>query len=92
MGADRIEPARKRLQLGLDRRFYHSRDNMATLLEEFSKEIPRLIQREQLVERVGARLTEMLSLPGVASYVTVGREDEREFEMVAFSASVRSAG
>ncbi len=67
-------PARARAQQSLDHRFYHSRDNMAALIEEFSKEIPRLIQRDQLLEKVGRRLVDVLNLPGMAVYL-VGTED-----------------
>ena len=76
-------PLRVWLQRNLDRRFYHSRDNMATLLEEFSREIPRLIQREALVTRVGTRLTESLSLPGVAVYLARTDISDRHFDLVA---------
>ncbi len=62
-------PARSRTQQALDHRFYHSRDNMAALIEEFSKEIPRLIQRDQLLEKVGRRLLDVLDLPGMAVYL-----------------------
>ena len=46
----------------------------ATLIEEFSQEIPRLIQREALLERVGRRLCVVLDLPGLAMYLTVRRQ------------------
>ena len=61
--------ARSRVQRALDHRFYHSRDNMAALIEEFSKEIPRLIQRDQMLKRVGQRLVDVLDLPGLAVYL-----------------------
>jgi len=62
-------PVRTRLQQSLDRRFYHSRDNMASLIEEFSREIPRLIQRDALLKKIGTRLTDLLDLPGMAVYL-----------------------
>ncbi len=68
-------PLRARLQNNLDRGFYHSRDNMTALIEEFSKEIPRLIQKTQLLDRVGTRLCEVLELPGMAVYLS-GAEDQ----------------
>lgn len=72
-------PVRARLQRSLDRGFYRSRDNMAGLLEEFSKEIPRLMQREALLQRVGARLVEVLGLPGMAVYLAHGGEEAGGF-------------
>ena len=72
-------PARSGLQRALDRRFYHSRDNLATLIEEFSKEIPRLIQRDTLLQKVGRRLTAVLNLPGMAIYLADGETQNREF-------------
>ncbi|MCP4574410.1 MAG: SpoIIE family protein phosphatase [bacterium] len=72
-------PARARLQRSLDLGFYRSRDNMAGLLEEFSKEIPRLLQREALLQRVGGRLVEVLGLPGMAVYLVDGNDDDGVF-------------
>jgi serine phosphatase RsbU (regulator of sigma subunit) len=74
-------PIRSRLQKNLDRGFYHSRDNMTALIEEFSKEIPRLIQKTQLLDRVGHRLCEVLQLPGMAIYLARGDEPEARFEL-----------
>ena len=74
-------PVRSRLQANLDRGFYHSRDNMTTLIEEFSKEIPRLIQKTQLLEKVGHRLCEVLSLPGMAIYLAVGDGQVQRFQL-----------
>ncbi len=65
-------PLRSGLQRSLDRRYFHSRENMAGFLEELSKEIPRLIQRDALVNRVGGRLCEVLSLPSLAIYLAGG--------------------
>jgi serine phosphatase RsbU (regulator of sigma subunit) len=75
-------PVRTRIQQALDRRFYHSRDNMAALIEEFSKEIPRLIQRDQLLERVGRRLLEVLSLPGMGVYLVDPADGFPTFELM----------
>ncbi|MEN8008262.1 MAG: SpoIIE family protein phosphatase [Candidatus Krumholzibacteriota bacterium] len=76
-------PARARAQIALDRRFYHSRDNMASLIEEFSKEIPRLIQRDQLLDKVGRRLRDVLDLPGMAVYLVDPAEEFPTFDLVA---------
>jgi serine phosphatase RsbU (regulator of sigma subunit) len=75
-------PARSRAQQALDNRFYHSRDNMAALIEEFSKEIPRLIQRDQLLQKVGRRLRDVLDLPGMAVYLVDSEEGFPTFDMV----------
>jgi len=77
-------PVRVRLQHDLDRRFYHSRDNMAALIEEFSKEIPRLIQKETLLTRVGERLVSVLGLPGMAVYLAAGETGFPSFELTGF--------
>lgn len=62
-------PLRRQLQRALDARFFSSRDNLALLIEEFSKEIPRLIQREAMLRWVGARLQAVLDLPSLAVYL-----------------------
>jgi serine phosphatase RsbU (regulator of sigma subunit) len=72
-------PGRQALQRNIDQRFFLARDNLAALLEEFSKEIPRLIQREVLLERVGRRLCAVLSLPGMAFYLAEGEHGDRHF-------------
>ncbi len=72
-------PARSQIQGFLDNRFYHSRDNMAQLIEEFSKEIPRLIQREALSKWVGTRLCDVLQLHEMAIYLADGDADETDF-------------
>ncbi len=77
-------PVRLRLQQNLDDRFYHSRDNMAALIEEFSKEIPRLIQKETLLNRVGERLVEVLGLPGMAVYLADSETEFPAFELTGF--------
>jgi len=75
-------PARSRAQHALDHRFFHSRDNMAALIEEFSKEIPRLIQRDQLLDKIGRRLRDVLDLPGMAVYLVDAEEGFPTFDMV----------
>jgi len=77
-------PLRARLQHNLDFRFYHSRDNMASLIEEFSKEIPRLIQRDTLLRKVGERLRDVLDLPGMAVFLKQGEKDLHAFGLVGF--------
>lgn len=82
-------PLRSRLQKNLDRGFYHSRDNMTALIEEFSKEIPRLIQQTQLLDRVSTRLCEVLQLPDMAVYLAGGENQETSFTLVG---AVRGPG
>ncbi len=77
-------PARSQAQKSLDHRFYHSRDNMAALIEEFSKEIPRLIQRDQLLEKVGRRLRDVLDLPGMAVYLVDPADGFPTFDLAGF--------
>lgn len=62
-------PVRRQAQRALDTRFFHSRDNLGLLIEEFSKEIPRLFQREIMLRWVGTRLQAVLGLPSLAVYV-----------------------
>jgi len=67
--AGSLWPVRRRLQQKLDTGFYHARDNMTSLIGEFSREIPRIIKREELLDRVGGRLCEVLNLPGLVVYL-----------------------
>jgi sigma-B regulation protein RsbU (phosphoserine phosphatase) len=69
-------PLRARLQAGIDRRFFRARDELGTVLQEFSREIPRLIQRDALLERVGQRLCEVLDLSTLGIYLRGGRGQE----------------
>ncbi|MCP4292301.1 MAG: SpoIIE family protein phosphatase [bacterium] len=62
-------PIRQKVQSKLDSGFHHARDNMAALIEEFSKDIPRIIIRDELLTRVGGRLCEVLELPGMVVYL-----------------------
>lgn len=61
--------ARNRLQDLIDRRFFRTRSHLASALQEFSREIPRLIQRDLLLQSVGARLCRLLDLARLAVYV-----------------------
>ncbi|MFO7652195.1 MAG: SpoIIE family protein phosphatase [Candidatus Krumholzibacteriia bacterium] len=62
-------PVRARLQAVLERRFYRSRTALGEVLEEIGREIPRIIQREQLFARVGERLTTVLEIPCIAFFL-----------------------
>jgi len=58
-------PLRNHLQRELENRLYRSRTNLAVLLEQFSREIPGLIQRQALLERVGTGLRDALEVPAL---------------------------
>lgn len=77
-------PIRSRMQGHLDRGFYHSRDNMTNLIEEFSKDIPRLIQKTQLLDKVGHRLCEVLQLPGMSFYIANSGDKDTQFSLAGF--------
>jgi sigma-B regulation protein RsbU (phosphoserine phosphatase) len=66
-------PMRSRVQGLVDRRFFRARDDLGTALQEFSKEIPRLIQRDALLDRVGSRLCHILELPYLGVYLRGSR-------------------
>ncbi len=74
-------PLRRQVQGVIDRRFYHSRDNMTSLIQEFTREIPRFIQRDELLQMIGERLCRALQLPGMGAYVPVPGEEGFEFEL-----------
>jgi len=61
-------PVRLHLQGILDRRFFRSRQNLAGALQEFSQEIPQIIQQEELIDRIGGRLCILLDIPMLAVY------------------------
>jgi serine phosphatase RsbU (regulator of sigma subunit) len=77
-------PIRSRLQRELDHRFYHARDNMTSLIEEFSKDIPRLIQRTQLLDSVGKRLCQALYLPNMSFYLSGHEGKDTSFQLAGF--------
>ncbi len=62
-------PVRNRVQRMVDRRYFRSRENLAAMLEQFSKEIPQLINRDTLLENVGSRLCDFLDLPALGVYL-----------------------
>jgi len=67
--AGALWPLRTRLQRELESRLYRSRANLAALLEQFSREIPGLIQQQLLLDRVGNGLREALEVPALWVYV-----------------------
>jgi len=68
LAAASLWPVRTHLQGLLDARFFRSRGNLAVAMREFSQDIPRLIQFDQLVDRIGTRLCALLDLPKLAVY------------------------
>ncbi len=71
-------PLRQRLQSRLDKGFYHARDNMTALIEGFSRDIPRIIKRDELLTTIGGRLCDVLQLPGMVVYLA--GQDKTVFE------------
>ena len=63
-----IWPLRAQIQGHLDRRFFRSKGNLASALQEFGQDIPRLIKLETLIDRIGRRLCVLLDVPKVAVY------------------------
>ncbi|MBK8165672.1 MAG: SpoIIE family protein phosphatase [bacterium] len=78
-------PVRRQAQRALDVRFYHSRDNLAALIEEFSKEVPRLFHREIMLRWVGSRLQTVLDLPSLAVYVVTPGGDGTAYARVSLT-------
>jgi sigma-B regulation protein RsbU (phosphoserine phosphatase) len=72
-------PVRNRLQRDLEARLYRSRANLATLLEEFSREIPGLIQQQPLLDRVGRGLKDALDVNGLWFYLPGGEATEHQW-------------
>ena len=68
LAAAALWPGRIHLQGQLDHRFFRSRGNLAVAMSEFSQDIPRFIQFDALIGRIGTRLCELLDLPKVAIY------------------------
>ncbi len=73
-----IWPLRQRQQSRLDSSFYHARDNMTALIEGFSRDIPRIIKRDELLTKIGGRLCDVLQLPGMVVYLA--SQDKTVFE------------
>ncbi len=67
--AGALWPVRTRMQRELENRLYRSRANLAVLLEQFGREIPGLIQRQLLLEKVGRGLRDALEAPGLWFYI-----------------------
>ncbi len=76
-----VWPLRRRLQSKLDHGFYHARDNMTALIEEFSKDIPRIIKRDELLDRIGNRLCNVLQLPGLVVYLAGEEKVSYDFRL-----------
>lgn len=84
-------PLRNRLQHELEARLYRSRTNLAVLLEQFSREIPGLIQRQALLERVGTGLRDALEVPALWFYMPNPGGESPSLRRV-WPAAVTSAG
>jgi sigma-B regulation protein RsbU (phosphoserine phosphatase) len=75
-------PARNWLQRALEIRLYRSRANLAVLLEQFSREIPGLIQRQVLLDRVGDGLRRALEVPALWFYLPSPDDGEHTWRRV----------
>lgn len=69
LAAAMLWPVRNQLQRALEVRLYRSRANLAALIEQFSREIPGLIQQQALLDHIGRNLQETLDLPRLWFYV-----------------------
>ena len=78
--ATALWPLRLALQGVWNRRFYYSRDNLAAVIEEITREIPRHLQAAPLLRQVGLQLTEALGLPSLAFYLQGEAEGEFSLE------------
>lgn len=88
--AGALWPVRQRLQQKLDTGFYHARDNMTSLIGEFSREIPRIIKREDLLEKVGGRLCEVLKLPGMVVFLGENHLEPHHYRLGGMVQGVRT--
>jgi len=68
-------PLRNHLQRILESRLYRSRANLGVLLEQFSKDIPSLIQRQALLDHIGESMGEALEVEKVCFYMPGDMED-----------------
>jgi len=85
-------PARLHVQGILDRRFFRSRQNLAGALQEFSQEIPQIIQQEELIDRIGGRLCILLDIPKLAVYRPEPGERDGHWRLAGAARSVSTAG
>ncbi|MFH1845608.1 MAG: SpoIIE family protein phosphatase [bacterium] len=67
-------PARTQIQKLVDQKFFRTRQDLGAVVQEFSKEIPQLIQLDTLLQRVGERLCQTLDLPALGIYLRVNRD------------------
>ena len=74
-------PARARLQSGVDRKFLRARDDLRQIIQEFSREIPRLIQQDVLLERIGSRLCQVLEVQALGIYLRANRIDIHQWRL-----------
>jgi len=89
LAAAGLWPMRSQAQGHLDRRFFRSKGNLASALQEFGQDIPRLIKFETLVDRIGTRLCNLLDVPKVAVYRP---GEEAGGEVWALAGAARSDG
>lgn len=62
-------PVRNQAQHALENRLYQSRAKLAVLLDQFSREIPGLLQQQALLDHVGRKLKHALNLQELSFYL-----------------------
>ena len=80
-------PLRNRFQRAIETRLYRSRANLTTLLEQFSREIPSLIQQQALLDHVGRGLQAALEVPGLWVYLPDPANPESDWRRTWFEAT-----
>lgn len=68
IAAASLWPVRTYIQAQLDHKFFRSRSNLAVAMQEISQDIPRIIQQDHLITKVGTRICQLLDIPKLAVY------------------------
>jgi len=80
-----FDPMKRRTQSWVDRNFYQERLNYQRALLEFSQELPRLMNLEQIMESIVGRISGTMHVERVA---TIVRDDHRGLRASAHRMSV----
>jgi phosphoserine phosphatase RsbU/P len=68
IAAASLWPVRTYIQAQLDQKFFRSRSNLAVAMQEISQDIPRIIQQDHLITKVGTQMCKLLDIPKLAVY------------------------